>query len=493
MSKNVILPSGMEAHEAKYMDFPIPEYNHNPFIQALPPLVDKQEIIKKLTLTPSYKEEERNIDSTYRLHIIQRLYKFFQPLPIHIQIWNMINTSIMQGYIARNPFDKEYKRYVNETGKQIINRTYEINRSINFRTTASSGILIGLSGMGKTTAVNAVLRHIPQIIIHNRYNGQHFSRIQTPHLTLQAPHNSSLKALCLQFFMKIDELLQTNNFKKYVSRNLSVDAMLPIMGQVAQNVGLGILVIDEIQHLQNRGIQQMMNYFVTLMNSFGVSIIFIGTPASYHIFQNELRIARRVSGSGEIIWNNMKNDKEFRFFLESIWRFQWIRRFTSLNDDLIALFYEETQGISDLIVQLFVNAQYLAIESGKEELTVRLIKKVAEAQFRLMKPMLDAIRSGNPYKISLYEDIKRIEITNSSMRVMKEQAITKNEKEKVEIKKVMTNKLAVPGRKRMIKAADYKEDDIRSLFAHAVKSGKSQYQLLLDYGHIDDMTYWREW
>ncbi|TGU46025.1 ATP-binding protein, partial [Mesorhizobium sp. M00.F.Ca.ET.186.01.1.1] len=99
-------------------------------------------------------------------------------------------------------------------------------------------------------------------------------------------------------------------------------------GQVAQNIGLGILVIDEIQHLQNRGIQQMMNYFVTLMNSFGVSIIFIGTPASYPIFQNELRIARRVSGSGEIIWNNMENDQEFIFFLDSIWRFQWTRKFT---------------------------------------------------------------------------------------------------------------------------------------------------------------------
>lgn len=493
MSNNIIIPSGMEAHEAKYTESPLPEYNSNPFIQALPPLVNRQEVIKRLTMNPSYKEEERKLDSIYRVHILQRLYKFFQPLPIHIQIWNMINTSITQGYIARNPFDKDYKRYVNETGKQIINGTYEINRPVNFRTTASSGILIGFSGMGKTTAVNAVLRHIPQIIIHNRYNDKHFSQIQLTYLTLQAPHNSSLKALCLQFFMKIDELLHTNNFKKYISRNLSVDAMLPLMGQVAQNIGLGILVIDEIQHLQNRGIQQMMNYFVTLMNSFGVSIIFIGTPASYPIFQNELRIARRVSGSGEIIWNNMENDQEFIFFLDSIWRFQWTRKFTPLDDELIAVFYEETQGISDLIVKLFVNAQQMAIESGKEELTVRIIKKVAETQFRLMKPMLDAIRSGNPYKISQYEDIRKIEITNSPTRVMNEQAITKNEKEKIEIKKLMTSKTTVPKEKRMIKASDYKEDDIRSMFVHAVKYGKSSYQLLLENGHIDDMAGWKEW
>lgn len=492
MSNNVILPSGMEAYQATYTQYPIPEYNSNPFIQALPPLVDKQEIIKKLTMTSSYNEEERNLDSIFRIHIIQRLYKFFQPLPIHIQIWNMINTLITQGYIARNPFDRDYKRYVNEMGKQIINRTYDFDSRVGFANLASCGILIGFSGMGKTTAVNAVLSQIPQIIIHNRYNGQHFSHIQLTRLTLQAPHNSSLKALCLQFFMKIDELLQTNNFKKYVSRNLSVDAMLPLMGQVAQNVGLGILVIDEIQHLQNRGIQQMMNYFVTLMNSFGVSIVFIGTPASYPIFQNELRIARRVSGAGEVIWNNMKNDNEFRFFLESIWRFQWTRKSTPLDDGLVAVFYEETQGISDLIVKLFVNAQQMAIESGKEELTVTLIKKVAESQFRLMKPMLDAIRSGNPYRVSQYEDIRTIEPINTSRIVMNEQIITKNEREKTEPKKLIASKPAVPEKKRTKIASDLNKDDVRSLFHQATKSNISPYQLLIEHGLIDDMTVWKE-
>jgi hypothetical protein len=384
MTNKIFLDNGMEAYVASYNEFPLEEYNSNPFIQALPPLLDKQTIIKKLMLPISFKAEERSLDSSYRLHMVQRLYKLFQPLPIHIDIWNMVFSLLYQGYIARNPFDKDYRRYINRTGKQIINRTYDINSRANFRTTASCATLIGYSGMGKTTTINRILSNIPQIIVHNHYNGQHFNQIQLSHLILQTPHNSSLKALTLQFFMKVDELLGTNTFQKHVSRNLSTDAMLPLMGQVAHNIGLGMLVIDEIQHLQNRGVQQMMNYFVTLMNSFGVPVLFIGTPASYFIFQNEFRIARRVSGNGEIIWNNMENDKEFRFLLESIWKYQWNRKFTPLTEEMIKVFYQETQGVSDLIIKLFTNVQSVAIKSGKEEFTISMVKKVAKEQFKLI-------------------------------------------------------------------------------------------------------------
>lgn len=485
MKNKIYLPNGMEAQEACYTEFPIEEYNTNPFIQALPTLSDKKMIIKKLITMPLFKEEERELNGTYRMHLIQRLYKIFQPLPQHVQIWNMVFSLIFQGYLARNPFDKEYRRYVNATGKQIINRTYDINNRADFRSTANSGLLIGYSGMGKTTTINRILNNIPQIIVHNTYNDQHFNQIQLVHLTLQTPHNSSLKALSLQFFMKVDELLGTNNFKKYVSRNLSVDAMLPLMGIVSQNIGLGLMVLDEVQHLQNRGVQQMMNYFVTLMNQFGVPVVFIGTPASYPIFQNEFRIARRVTGSGEIHWNNMSNDNEFRLFLESIWKYQWNQKFTPLSEELIQVFYEETQGVSDLIIKLFVNVQHLAIQSGKEEITIGIIKRTVKKNFRMMKPMLDALRSGNPYKIAKYEDLRKIEVTHD----MKVESI---EKPKKIMKQVNEENAKIPEppltkpKKKIQK--DYTNDDIRTVFLQVSKTGGSQYQLLLEKGYIDEMS-----
>ncbi|GBF12604.1 ATP-binding protein [Tepidibacillus sp. HK-1] len=495
MMNKIFLDNGMEAVEATYTNFPLEEYNSNPFIQALPPLIDKQSIIRKLMFPINFKEEEREMDSAYRLHMIHRLYNIFQPLPIHLDIWSMVFSLIYQGYIARNPFDKEYRKYINQSGKQIINRSYDINKRVNFRTTASSGILIGYSGMGKTTTINQILTNIPQIIVHKEYNGQHFNQIQVSHLTLQTPHNSSLKALTLQFFMKIDELLGTNTFKKHVSRNLSTDAMLPLLGQVAQNIGLGMLIIDEIQHLQNRGIQQMMNYFVTLINSFGVSVLFIGTPASYSIFQNEFRIARRVTGNGEIIWNNMKNDKEFRFFLESIWKYQWNRNFTLLSEEIIQATYEETQGVSDLIVKLFVNIQAMSITSGKEDITVNMIRKVAKEQFKLMRPMIDAIKSKNPYKIAQFEDLRTMDFPTDVLQKKENIAhfMMKTKKTDKKVTQTFNNEQKIDINQRKVKKNNnYADDDLRRLFQQANKSDTSVYQLLLENGFIDDMNSWKE-
>ncbi|MFE8698293.1 ATP-binding protein [Cytobacillus sp. FJAT-53684] len=493
MNNLFFLQNGMEAVEAEYHQFPLEEYNSNPLIQALPPLMDKESIIKKLKSPISFKEEERNMDSAYRLHMIYRLYKLYQPMPIHLNIWKTIFTLIYQGYIARNPFDKEYRRYINQTGKKIINRTFDINTRADFRTTASCATLIGYSGIGKTSCVSRVISNIPQIIVHNQYDNQHFNQIQISHLTLQTPSNSSLKALTLQFFMKVDELIGTNTFQKHVSRNLSTDAMLPLVGQVAQNLAIGTLIIDEIQHLQNRGIQQMMNYFVTLMNSFGVPILFIGTPASYSIFQNEFRIARRVSGNGEIIWNNMENNNEFRFFLESIWKYQWNRIFTPLSEEMIKVFYEETQGVSDLIIKLFINVQEVCISIGKEEFTVEMIQKVAKEKFKLMKPMIDAIKSKNIYKMAQFEDLRKIEISDvpisNKEKLIQSPAKIKNVQQEVSLNAKKTSEPKVQKGK---KVANYKEGDLRGVLKNSNKGEKSPFQLMLENGFIDDMSFWLE-
>src|SRR5690554_4173374 len=177
-SKIIFLPNGMEAAQAEYTEFPLAEFNENPLIQALSPLANKQEIIQNLMVKPMYKKEEKSADGVYRVHMVNRLFQLFQPLLISIDVWNMVHSLIMQGYLARNPFDKNYRQYVNETGKEIINRSFDINSRTNFRSTAGCGTFIGFSGMGKTTTINRILSNIPQVIIHNEYKGQHFNQIQ---------------------------------------------------------------------------------------------------------------------------------------------------------------------------------------------------------------------------------------------------------------------------------------------------------------------------
>src|SRR5690625_4262033 len=394
----------------------------------------------------------------YRKHMLNRLYQFYQPLPIHLEICEMIHSLLIQGYLARNPFDANFKRYLNKSGKQIINRTYDINSRKRFRTTASCGTLIGFSGMGKTTTINRIISNIPQVVLHKQYKKQHYSQIQLVWLKIDAPSTASLKAICLQFFMKVDELLGTNNYKKYVSRNISIDTMLPLITQLSQNIALGLLIIDETQNIKGRGADQIMNFFVNLINN-GINLVLIGTPGAYALFGDELRMARRLTGNAEIIFNNTEQDNQFKFILESLWEYQWTKQFTPLNQEFTNVFYEETQGITDLVIKLFHYSQQKAISTGKEELTVKLVKDVAKEKFKLIKPMLDAVRSGNPYKMAKYEDIRRIEAVDT-----KPESSIPLRREPVQKVRKVTEKKAVeksqPAKKPK-RTAKYEEGDIR--------------------------------
>ena len=85
------------------------------------------------------------------------------------------------------------------------------------RPSASGFAIVGLSGMGKTTAVERTLLLYPQVIQHNRYNGKLFILKQLVWLKLDCPASGSLKVLCQNFFRQVDLILGTNYFKQHVN------------------------------------------------------------------------------------------------------------------------------------------------------------------------------------------------------------------------------------------------------------------------------------
>lgn len=305
---------------------------------------------------------------------------------------------------------------------------------------------------------------------------------------LEAPSNSSLKSLCLQFFMKVDEILGSNNYRKHVSRNTSVDSMLPLISQLAHNIGLGLLIIDETQNIKQRGADQIMNFFVSLINS-GINLAVIGTPGAYDLFGKELRITRRLTGNAEIIYNNMEYGNEFKLLMEAMWKYQWTQKPTPYNEEFSNLFYDLTLGISDLVVRLFAYSQQVAIQTGKEEITISLIKKVAKEKFRLLNPMLEAIRSGNPYKIAKYEDIRKLEVDSYVDNVDNR---VKGENKRKPIVDTTVDKVNHPtvSKKKEKRHDTYVEGDLRFFLQQGLKADKSPYGVLLENGFIDEMTDW---
>ena len=303
-----------EPGKAYYLSQIIEEYKGNPLIEALPPIYSSYEVAKLLTVDPGYNEGEREFDAQYRFHCVGRLFRYFQPLDTHIDIEQRVSRAIRQGYISKNPVMPDYAARLAQ-GAVAIREKSGLNAVYNMNSTASGFTVIGMSGIGKTTAMEKVLSLYPQQILHTQYKGEPLFLTQLVWAKIDCPFDGSLKGLCLSFFAYVDRILGTNYSKKFSSDHMTVDAALPRMAQIATTHCLGLLVIDEIQHLsqaKSGGSDKMLNFFVTLVNTIGVPVVLIGTTKAMSVLQSEFRQARRVSGQGDLLWdtasNNYKNE-----------------------------------------------------------------------------------------------------------------------------------------------------------------------------------------
>jgi NACalpha-BTF3-like transcription factor len=226
--------------------------------------------------------------------------------------------------------------------------------------------------------------------------------------------------LCIDFFLEVDKLLGTNYHAKFGSRQHSEDVMLARMAQIASTHCLGVLVIDEIQHLstaKSGGSDKMLNFFVKLVNTIGVPVIRIGTNKALPVLQGDFRQARRGTGEGGVYWDRLsretKRDEEiWRFFIETFFEYQWTRKPAALDYEMDDVLYDESQGIVDIAIKLFMIAQWRAIALGTEAVTPALVMQVAADSLHLVRPMLDALKSGDPDRIAKYSDIRPLDIGN---------------------------------------------------------------------------------
>lgn len=406
--EKILIPNGVEAVVAEYKEQIINEYSGNPLIECLPGITDKYDAIEMLAVYPPYSLKERELDSYYRIHLVQRLYQYFQPLGVHLDLYNRIQLMIRQGYLYRNPLSREMAMDFNNGYQAILKSNVELNSSEFFRASSVGFSIVGVSGMGKTTSMDRVLSTIPPVIVHLKYRDKTLSMYQINYIKLECPYDASVKALCINFFGKVDGILGTNYMKKYGTGRLSANAMIPIMAQVARNISLGCLIIDEVQLLSSSasgGGEKLLNFILSLNNTIGVPLLLIGTPSAMSILQSQFRLARRNSSQGVMIFDRLKNDENWELLMEGLWQYQWTKVYTPISKEFIHMMYQASQGIIDIAKKLFIMVQIKAISDGTEIITIDAINKVQEENFKLVKPMVDALRTGNLNKIAKYEDI----------------------------------------------------------------------------------------
>ncbi|AIQ20647.1 hypothetical protein H70357_31130 [Paenibacillus sp. FSL H7-0357] len=399
---------------ARYTESLDPMHQHNVYIAALPPILSTKEAAVQLRLEPAYLESEREQAPEYRQHAVQRVSNLIQPTPNQLDLHQRISRVIRGGYVTRNPLSAEWTKQLRSAYPELKWDGEDDYTKPVLSSAATGFSIVGTSGVGKTKSVERVLAYYPQLIVHHEYNGHRFERHQIVWLKLECPYNGSIKALVFNFFQSVDVIMGTDFYRKFYKSRRSADELLPEMSLIASSLGLGVLVIDEIQRLNKAasgGAEQMLNFFVKLNNQIGVPVILIGTHKAQQILTKEFAQVRRGLSQGEMIWTPLSvDDREWEMFIKKLWKYQFTSEYTPLDDSLRDMMYDQSQGIVDIAVKLFMLIQWSLIGFAEvEKITPQLIKQTAKTHMKTAQPILDALRNGDEEKLITYGDVIPLE------------------------------------------------------------------------------------
>lgn len=392
-------------------------YKGNPFIEALPSILEPKQVARNLEGRVDFNQSDCQASPSVRAHLIsQMMGQFFQPINRHIDLERKLSVMIREGYVGRNPKDGSLNTRLQNGYERLMSGENNAVRFPTVTSTARSLAFIGCSGSGKTTTLNKILSTYPQVIYHPEFN---FTQIV--YLRVDCPHDGSLKSLCLHFFRAIDQALDSNYEQKYALKRHSIETLLNLMRQISNHHAIGLLVIDEIQHLsvnKSGGAEKMLNFFVTLVNTVGLPVVMVGTPKARFIFEGDLRSARRGVGFGSVFWEQMVQEpnihlsddrvikSEWNSFTDNLWKYQWLKKADiTLSKDIRDRWYELSQGVLDIVVKLFVLAQLRAIDSGLERITVKLLQNTYDEDLKPIHPMIEALQSGRADRIAQFSDL----------------------------------------------------------------------------------------
>ena len=116
-------------------------------LNQLSPMKNGKELLEELTILPPYNPKIREQVSTVRLMTLSDLYNIYVPSSMSVEIYSKLYLALLRSLQKKEGITAQIQR--NENHKRIIQR--ESNSILGG---ADSFTIVGMSGIGKSTAIN---------------------------------------------------------------------------------------------------------------------------------------------------------------------------------------------------------------------------------------------------------------------------------------------------------------------------------------------------
>lgn len=389
-------------------------YKSNVLIEALPAFdkMDMQTLYYKLLCLPD-RLDNLPADTQKQGWLLSHAMHFFVPLPRHLQLFQNIDTLIRLGYIGRSPLF--YPREIETSEITEENKYPEWDAGVPENTTALTAAVMGCSGIGKTYAVRRILQQYPRVLRHpaRRLHGE---LVQLTWLHVQCPPKGSPISLCISLLRQIDECAGCDH-EPYIRERMTLDKSRKLLIDALKEYHVGIIAIDEIQNLlSSQAVRDaLFNFVVDLSSSINIPVIFIGTPKMVKLLTRDFRMARRFCTLGFFDWGPLHREadaginlSDWDLFCEGLNKLSILDDSDkiSLNEDVKDAIFKYSQGITDVTVKLYALSQIACLQRGRSHLDERSVEEVFNTYFKVLDPVISAMRRGDLAALEKYDDIR---------------------------------------------------------------------------------------
>lgn len=389
----------------------------NPLVEACGPLLDPADLVSRLMYLPPKPKagtEVRRIAAE-----LQSLWRIHIPSQSGVQVAQSIDTMLRTGYSHRRPSEAA---------------TWQRIYGVGVHPPAEAPILlgatvVGVSGTGKTAAVEHALRLYPQVVEHANLPHLVGPVRQIVWLKVDVPESGRIGDLAHSLMGATDEAIGAPRQAPVLAGRSSGVRLADLWLRRVSGHFLGILVLDELQNLfkiqtkavrqvaRNRGGERPMlrivddealKFILTLMNRTKIPLMICCTSDGLAAINSRLSTAQRMVTGGfhPFLHAELPGDSFFsRRLLPTLLEYQWLPQKLRMSDELCRLMHSLTAGVPRICVALWHHSHQVAINQRLPGLTLDVICTAARGPMAPVQPAVQALLSGDPKRLELFEDL----------------------------------------------------------------------------------------
>lgn len=405
-----------------------PSYIGNPLIEALPPILDRKEWVSFLLRYPEINlQETLDLPPHLRMHDAPLITHLNIPFDTTVSLATRIDIEMRQSLNQKRPNEPDTQRWLDNVKKEMAKKIEKGMADTNSTTPSGRCIsVLGPSGMGKTKTILSILERYPQVIEHTEYRGIQFRQKQLVWISVNAPVNGAIRALCESLLIQLDLALgsdpETSYRKQHGGKNIA-GSILHI-AQIISTHSLGILHIDDLQRSARTG-KDLLEFVIQLANVARCPLLLSGTSAANEMLSKSLEAGRRSCNAGGFALNlpRTAKDKEFLRLLKVLFDYQLLPEsidWEAEKEKWGPYLFKLTMGIRGVMVTVFYEAMMVALEQNARKLEESHFEAGYERLATLHAP-LAVLRSKDEDAILEYDDMIDSEMAQKYDRAKRRQ------------------------------------------------------------------------